>query len=282
MSPISGNSADALRSTSADAGAGRVELAGVDFRFAGSERAVISGLDMTIASGEFFVLLGPSGCGKSTVLNLVAGFEYPTRGEVRAGGRAVRGAGRDRVVIFQDSDSLYHWLSVLDNVAFPLRVQGMRPAERRERALDALKLVGLQDHAHKYPSELSGGMKQRTQLARALVLESPILLMDEPFAALDAQTRAILQDELVQLGMRVRRTIFFITHDIGEAILLGDRVAIMRAGPESTIKETIEVGLPRPRRRSGAEFGELYERISRSISDEVRSALRDEASRLRS
>ncbi|MGH8663745.1 MAG: ABC transporter ATP-binding protein [Burkholderiales bacterium] len=257
---------------------GSIELSAVDFRFAGGDRRVIRNLDVAISSGEFFVLLGPSGCGKSTVLNLVAGFESPTRGEVRAGGRSIRGAGRDRVVIFQDSDSLFHWLTVLDNVAFPLRVLGLRAQERRSRAAAVLELVGLQDHGHKYPSELSGGMKQRTQLARALVLDAPILLMDEPFAALDAQTRAILQDELVQLGLRVRRTILFITHDISEAILLGDRVAIMRAGPESTIKETIDVALPRPRRRSGVEFGELYERINRSISDEVRSALRNQDS----
>jgi NitT/TauT family transport system ATP-binding protein len=261
--------------------AGRIELAAVDFQFAGSDLPVIRNLDLAIAPGEFFVLLGPSGCGKSTVLNLVAGFESPTRGEVRAGGQVVRSAGRDRVVIFQDSDSLFHWLTVLDNVAFPLRVVGVRPQERRRRAAAVLELVGLQDHAHKYPSELSGGMKQRTQLARALVLDSPILLMDEPFAALDAQTRSILQDELVQLGLRVRRTIVFITHDISEAILLGDRVAIMRAGPESAIKETIDVTLPRPRRRSGVEFGELYERINSSIADEVRSALRNEGSPVR-
>lgn len=256
--------------------AGRISLSAVDFRFANSDRSVIHGLDMEIAPGEFFVLLGPSGCGKSTVLNLVAGFELPTRGEVRAGGRIVRGAGRDRMVIFQDSDSLYHWLTLLDNVAFPLRVLGVGTRERRERAAAVLALVGLKDHGHKYPGELSGGMKQRTQLARALVLDSPILLMDEPFGALDAQTRSILQDELVQLRARVQRTILFITHDIGEAILLGDRVAIMRAGPESTIKETIEIALPCPRRRSGVEFGDLYERIHSSISEEVRRALRNE------
>jgi len=226
------------------------------------------------------VLLGPSGCGKSTVLNLIAGFEHATRGDVLAGGAPITGAARDRMVIFQDSDSLYGWISVLDNVAFPLRVAGVGRKERHERARAALTLVGLQGHEEKYPAELSGGMKQRTQLARALVLDSPILLMDEPFAALDAQTRSILQDELMQLCVSVRRTVLFITHDISEAILLGDRVAIMRAGPASSIKETIDVDLPRPRRRSGLAFGELYERIHRSISEEVQSALRREDSRL--
>ena len=260
----------------APAVAGRIVVRNVAFVFGNVERPVMRDVSFEVASGEFFVLLGPSGCGKSTVLNLIAGFETPTRGEVLAGRRRVAGAGSDRVVIFQESDSLYGWLSVLDNVAFPLRVVGIGEKERRARALATLKLVGFQGHEHKYPAQLSGGMKQRTQLARALVLDSPILLMDEPFAALDAQTRSILQDELVQLSIRMRRTVLFITHDISEAILLGDRVGIMRAGPASSIKEIIPIELPRPRRRSGVEFGELYERINRSISDEVHSALRRE------
>jgi NitT/TauT family transport system ATP-binding protein len=257
-------------------GDGRIAFRAVDFRFHRDAVPVIQDLDLDVPPGEFFVLLGPSGCGKSTVLNLLAGFETPSRGEILANDRPVVTAGPDRLVIFQESDSLYTWLSVLDNVAFPLRVAGMRAEERRERALAALKLVGLAGHQDKYPAQLSGGMKQRTQLARALVLDSPILLMDEPFGALDAQTRAILQDELVQLTLRMRRTVLFITHDIGEAILLGDRVGIMRAGPQSSIKEIIDIELARPRRRSGVEFGELYERINRSISDEVRRSLRRE------
>jgi NitT/TauT family transport system ATP-binding protein len=256
--------------------AGGIAFRHVDFVFGHAENLVVRDLTFEVAAGEFFVLLGPSGCGKSTALNLIAGFEAPTRGEVLAGERRVTGAGRDRVVIFQDSDSLYGWLNVLDNVAFPLRAVGIGEKERRSRAVAALKLVGLQSHERKYPRQLSGGMKQRTQLARALILDSPVLLMDEPFAALDAQTRSILQDELVQLSIRMRRTVLFITHDISEAILLGDRVGIMRAGPASSIKEIISIHLPRPRRRSGVEFGDLYERINRSISDEVQSALRRE------
>lgn len=255
---------------------GRISLRNVDFSYGSSDAAVIRGVSLDVEAGEFLVLLGPSGCGKSTVLNLIAGFEAPTAGEVLAGGRPVHGAGRDRIVIFQDSDSLYGWLTVIDNVSFPLRVAGVSESERRERALAAVKLVGLKGHERKYPGELSGGMKQRVQLARALVLDSPILLMDEPFAALDAQTRALLQDELMQLSMRMRRTVLFITHDIGEAILLGDRVGIMRAGPASAVKEFLTIDLPRPRRRGAAEFGELYERINRSISEEVRSALQRE------
>ena len=255
---------------------GHIAIDGVEFGYASSAPPVMRDVNFEVASGEFFVLLGPSGCGKSTVLNLIAGFESPTRGEVRAGGKRVDGAGRDRVVIFQDSDSLYGWLTVLDNVAFPLRVTGIAQGERHERAAAALKLVGLQGHERKYPAQLSGGMKQRTQLARALVLDSPVLLMDEPFAALDAQTRSILQDELVQLCTKMQRTVLFITHDITEAILLGDRVGIMRSGPASALKDIIPVELPRPRRRSSPEFGELYERINSSISEEVRNALRRE------
>ena len=256
-----------------------IAFRGVEFAF-GPGEPVLSDLAFEVAGGEFFVLLGPSGCGKSTALNLIAGFENPTRGEVLASGRRIEGAGRDRAVIFQDSDSLYGWLSVLDNVAFPVRVAGTRIADRRERASAAIKLVGLQGHENKYPAQLSGGMKQRTQLARALVLDSPILLMDEPFAALDAQTRSILQDELVQLNIRMKKTVLFITHDIGEAILLGDRVGIMRAAPASAIKQIIDIRLPRPRRRGSVEFGELYERIGQSISDEVRRALQREDSLL--
>jgi len=258
--------------------AGQIVLRDVDFAYAGNATTVIQHVSFEVPQGEFLVLLGPSGCGKSTVLNLIAGFELPTRGEVIASGHPVQGAGRDRVVIFQDSDSLYGWLTVLDNVGFPLRVAGVAERERRERAAAVLKIVGLAGHEYKYPGQLSGGMKQRVQLARALILDSPILLMDEPFAALDAQTRSILQDELMQLSVKMRRTVLFITHDIGESILLGDRIGIMRAGPASTIKEFLPVTLPRPRRRSGVEFGELYERIRASISEEVRRALRLEDS----
>ena len=259
---------------------GSIAVRDVSFGFGAGRPSVLDDVTFDVPSGEFFVLLGPSGCGKSTVLNLIAGFEQPTQGTILAGGRAVMGAARDRVVIFQDSDSLYGWLTVRDNVTFPLRVQGVATRERDERALAALRVVGLKGHEDKYPGELSGGMKQRTQLARALVLDAPILLMDEPFAALDAQTRSILQDELVQLSVTLRRTVLFITHDIGEAILLGDRVGIMRAGPGSSIKETIVVDLPRPRRRGSTEFGALYERIHQSISEEVQRALRREDSLL--
>jgi NitT/TauT family transport system ATP-binding protein len=249
-----------------------------DFQFAPGTPLILKNFSLEIQPGEFFLLLGPSGCGKTTVMNIQAGFEQVVRGEVLADARAVRGPGRDRAVVFQDSDSLYSWLTALENVEFPLRVAGIAKRERREQARKALRLVGLETHEHKYPSELSGGMKQRTQLARALVLDSPILLMDEPFAALDAQTRTILQDDLVRISMRTKRTILFITHDIAEAITLADRIGVMTAGPESSIKEIFEVTLPRPRRRGSPAFGELYDRIQAILADEVQRALRREDS----
>jgi NitT/TauT family transport system ATP-binding protein len=249
-----------------------------DFQFALGTPLILKNFSLEIRPGEFFLLLGPSGCGKTTVMNIQAGFEQVVRGEVLADARAVRGPGRDRAVVFQDSDSLYSWLTALENVEFPLRVAGIAKRERREQARKALRMVGLETHEHKYPSELSGGMKQRTQLARALVLDSPILLMDEPFAALDAQTRTILQDDLVRISMRTKRTILFITHDIAEAITLADRIGVMTAGPESSIKEIFEVTLPRPRRRGSPAFGELYDRIQAILADEVQRALRREDS----
>jgi NitT/TauT family transport system ATP-binding protein len=263
---------------STDGVAAAMSLRNADFQFAPGTPLILKNFSLEIRPGEFFLLLGPSGCGKTTVMNIQAGFEQVVRGEVLADAQAVRGPGRDRAVVFQDSDSLYSWLTALENVEFPLRVAGIAKRERREQARKALRLVGLETHEHKYPSELSGGMKQRTQLARALVLDSPILLMDEPFAALDAQTRTILQDDLVRISMRTKRTILFITHDIAEAITLADRIGVMTAGPESSIKEIFEVTLPRPRRRGSPAFGELYDRIQAILADEVQRALRREDS----
>jgi NitT/TauT family transport system ATP-binding protein len=256
--------------------AGAMSLRNADFQFAPDAPLILKNFSLEIRPGEFFILLGPSGCGKTTVMNIQAGFEHAVRGEVLAGEQTVRGPGRDRAVVFQDSDSLYTWLTALENVEFPLRIAGIAKKERREQARKALRLVGLELHEHKYPSELSGGMKQRTQLARALVLDSPILLMDEPFAAVDAQTRTILQDDLVRISMRTKRTVLFITHDIAEAITLADRIGVMTAGPESSIKEIFEVKLPRPRRRGSPAFGELYDRIQAILADEVQRALQRE------
>jgi len=233
---------------------------------------VLRGLSLEIERGEFLCLLGPSGCGKTTVLNLLAGFEHPTGGAVSVDGRPVTAPGVERAVVFQGDDSLYTWLTAVENVEFGLRLAGVDARRRRQTAERYLDLVGLRGQGHKYPSQLSGGMKQRIQIARALVCESPILLMDEPFAALDAQTRAILQDELIGIWQQTARTIVFITHDIAEAIALANRVGLMTAGPEARMKAIAPVGLARPRRRGDPAFGALYERLADMVSEEVRRA----------
>lgn len=259
-----------------------IEFRQVDFRYdslLGAPNWILKELDLSIRRGEFYVLLGPSGCGKTTALNMLAGFEHATAGQLTVDGRAAAGPGVDRVVIFQGDDSLYGWLTAQENVEFPLKMAGVPTKERREKAKRQLEFVGLGRQGHKFPSQLSGGMKQRIQIARALVCDSPVLLMDEPFAALDAQTRAILQDELTNIQQKTSSTVLFITHDIAEAILLADRVGIMRSGPGSAIKEEIEIGLDRPRRRGDPAFGQLYDRIHAVLSEEVlRVQRREEAS----
>ena len=233
---------------------------------------MLKGLSLEIERGELFCLLGPSGCGKTTVLNLLAGFEQPAGGAIQVDGRPVTAPGVERTVVFQGDDSLYAWLTAVENVEFGLRLAGVAPARRRATAERYLDLVGLRGQGHKYPSQLSGGMKQRIQIARALVCESPILLMDEPFAALDAQTRSTLQDELIGIWQQTGRTVLFITHDIGESILLANRVGLMTAGPEARMKTIVPVDLARPRRRSDPAVGALYERLADMVSEEVRRA----------
>jgi NitT/TauT family transport system ATP-binding protein len=250
-----------------------IEFREVDFGFArrgGSGPLVIERFGLEIERGEFFCLLGPSGCGKTTVLNLLAGFEHPSGGRIAVDGRPVTAPGVDRTVVFQGDDSLYTWLTAVENVEFGLRLAGVSAGERRATAERYLELVGLAGQGDKYPSQLSGGMKQRIQIARALVCDSPILLMDEPFAALDAQTRSTLQDELIGIWETTRRTFLFITHDIGESILLADRIGIMTAGPAARMKVIVPVELPRPRRRGDPAFGALYERLAVVVADEVR------------
>jgi NitT/TauT family transport system ATP-binding protein len=233
---------------------------------------VLKGFSLRIDPGEFHVVLGPSGCGKTTLLKLVAGFEHPASGEVRVGERPVTAPGRDRVMIFQGDASLYPWLTAIQNVEFGLRVAGMARDARHARAREGLELVGLTGHEAKFPGQLSGGMKQRVQLARALVTQPAILLMDEPFGALDAQTRGVLQGELARIWRRTRCTIAFITHDIAEAVLLADRVSVMTPGPGATIREVVEVALPRPRSIADPRFGAVYSRLVRLLGGDVAGA----------
>ena len=235
----------------------------------GADYVAIEKFDLAIESGEFFCLLGPSGCGKTTVLKLVAGFESPTAGAILMDGQPVTGASRDRGVVFQGDDSLYGWLTAVENVEFGLRMRGVARAERRDRAMRSLELVGLHGQGGKYPAELSGGMKQRIQIARALVNEPKMLLMDEPFAALDAQTRALMQQELVTVWRAMRTTVLFITHDIDEAVTLGTRIGVMRAGPRADVKGVLEVSLNGARGRTDDVFLGYYRQVYEMIRDEV-------------
>ena len=230
--------------------------------------AVLARFALSVTEGEFFCLLGPSGCGKTTVLNLMAGFLAPTTGALTLAGRPIIGPGIDRTVVFQGDDALFTWLRTIDNVAFGLRMRGMPQERRYAVAREYLRLVHLDGQENKYPSELSGGMKQRVQIARVLATDPKILLMDEPFGALDAQTRGRLQDELVEIWRKTSKTIVFITHDIAEAILLADRIGVMSKGPASTLATIVSVDLPRPRRRSSPGFGETWERINALIENE--------------
>jgi len=243
------------------------------FRARGRQEPILDRISLVIPRGEIFVLLGPSGCGKSTLLRLIAGFLAPTGGEILTAGVPVRAPGRDRGMIFQSVDApLFDWLTVQENVEFGLRMAGMSLPERRARARRLIATVGLTGHERKYPRELSGGMKQRVQIARALAVDPAILLMDEPFAALDAQTRKIMQREIVRIWREVGKTIVYVTHDIREALLLGQRVAVMTAGPSARIKIVYEVTLPYPRDETGGEFAALYRQIERDIEEEVMAA----------
>ena len=235
----------------------------------GADYVAVEHFSLDIAAGEFFCLLGPSGCGKTTVLKLLAGFEGPTAGDILMDGRPVTGASRDRGVVFQGDDSLYGWLTAVENVEFGLRMRGVARGERRERARRYLALVGLEGQEQKYPAELSGGMKQRIQIARALVNEPTMLLMDEPFAALDAQTRALMQEELAGIWRGTRTTVLFITHDIDEAITLGTRIGVMRAGPRSQVKGVLDVALDGARARTDDTFLRYYRQVHEMIRDEV-------------
>jgi len=204
-------------------------------------RAALDEVTLEVAAGEFMTLVGPSGCGKSTLLDLVGGLSEPTSGRILIAGKPVAGPGLDRAVVFQQY-ALFPWLSALGNVAFGLQAKGVRRSERVERARGYLALVGLSGFEDHYPHELSGGMKQRVAIARSLSYDPDILLMDEPFAALDAQTRESLQLELLRIWEKTGKTILFITHGIDEAVYLGQRVAVMSAGPGRVI-ELIKVPL---------------------------------------
>jgi NitT/TauT family transport system ATP-binding protein len=231
---------------------------------------ILRDIDLTVVDGEFLVLLGPSGCGKSTLLRLIAGFDRASAGMVTIGGAPVSGPGRDRGMVFQDLDSaLFQWLSVRGNVEFGLRLSHMAVAERTQRTDEALRMVNLTGHGEKFPDALSGGMKQRVQIARMLAMRPDVMLMDEPFAALDAQTRQMLQKQLVSIWSEVRRTAVYVTHDIREALNLGQRIILMSAGPAAHIKHEYDVPFAYPRDQRDPAYADLLERITRDIEEEV-------------
>jgi NitT/TauT family transport system ATP-binding protein len=238
----------------------------------GQTALAVRDFNLELDAGEFFCLLGPSGCGKTTVLAMLAGFETPTTGEIVLDGSVIDRPSRDRGVVFQGDDSLYPWLTAIENIEFGLRLNKIAKAQRHQTAREYLQLVGLRGQQDKYPSELSGGMKQRIQIARALANRPKMLLMDEPFGALDAQTRGIMQHELREIWRSSGVSVIFITHDIDEALVLGSRVGIMTAGPGGTLKEVVTVDLDENRVRTDSNYGRLYENVHSSIREEVQRA----------
>jgi len=209
------------------------------------DMVALNGVSLDIMENEFVCVVGPSGCGKSTLLNIIAGLLEPTSGSVYVDGKEVHGTGPERGVVFQQY-ALFPWLTVLKNVQFGLKLKGMSEAESREVAMKYLKMVDLEQFADSYPKELSGGMKQRVAIARAYAVDPSVLLMDEPFGALDAQTRTQLQSELIKTWQEQKKTCFFITHDVEEAVILATKVIIMSARP-GRIKKIVDVNLPYPR-----------------------------------
>jgi NitT/TauT family transport system ATP-binding protein len=256
-----------------------VELRGVTVSFAGADggHTAIRDVDLDVAAGEFLCVVGPTGCGKSTLLNVVAGLVAPSAGEVRIAGAPLTGLNRTAGYLFQ-ADALMPWANARDNVAAGLVFRGIARDEARRRAEDWLARVGLADCGDRYPHQLSGGMKKRVALAQTLVCDPKILLMDEPFSALDVQTRSLMENELLSLWAADRKSVIFITHDLEEAIALGDRVIVMSAGPGSRPLASHAIDLPRPRdvteARLAPRFVELQRELWQSLRDEVRKSQR--------
>jgi NitT/TauT family transport system ATP-binding protein len=236
--------------------------------YAGTHVTAVSDVSLTVEQGEFVAIVGPSGCGKTTILNMVAGFLPPTSGEIILNDRPVKGPGPERGVVFQ-SFALFPWKTVLENVAFGPRMRGLPQAECEKTAREYLALAGLADAAERYPNELSGGMQQRVGVVRALANNPEVLLMDEPFASVDAQTRMTLQEELTRIWQERRPTIIFITHDVGEAVFLANRVVVLSKG--AVLKE-LAVPLPRPRVWDVLIEDAAFKALSAQVLHLVRSA----------
>ena len=240
--------------------------------FEGSPPVVaVDGVDLDVFEGEFLCIVGPSGCGKTTLLRMLAGLERPTEGEALVKGRPIEGPGPDRVMVFQDH-VLFPWRTVLGNVLFGLELKGLSRREAVEEAMKYIKLVGLEGFEGAYPHELSGGMRQRAALARALACNPDVLLMDEPLSALDAQTRNYMQGELMRIWMETKKTMVMVTHSVEEAVYLGDRVVVLTARP-AKVKSVVEVELERPRDRFAPKFIDLRAKILEMLREEVAKTL---------
>jgi NitT/TauT family transport system ATP-binding protein len=240
----------------------------------GGALVALENINLEVEEGEFLCLVGPSGCGKSTLLNLMAGLDQPTRGEIWMNGRRIEGPGTDRTLIFQEL-GLFPWLTVQENVEFGLRMQGVARQERRARSQQYLRLVHLARFEASYVHQLSGGMKQRVALARSLATEPGVLLMDEPFAALDAQTRDLLHEELARIWAETGKTIVFVTHNVREAVRLGSRVILLTFRP-GRIKSQFIITLPRPRHLEDPELALTAGEVLAQLKDEIDKAVEAE------
>lgn len=236
--------------------------------------SALEDINLEVREGEFVCIVGPSGCGKTTLLNIVAGLEKADSGEVWISGHKINGAGPDRVVIFQEA-ALFPWLNVIKNVEFGLKQKGVNGSQRRNTALEYLKMVHLTKFQHAHVHELSGGMKQRVAIARALAMNPEMLLMDEPFSALDAQTRWILHFELQNIWLKTKKTILFVTHNIREAVCLADRIVILSISP-GRIKKEFTVELPRPRDDNDVNVAEYSTRIMKELKAEINKVVKCE------
>ncbi len=231
----------------------------------------VQGVSFSIEPSEFLCIVGPSGCGKSTLLNIIAGFLMPTGGEIRIGGKIITGHGMDRGVVFQDFAQLFPWRTALANVTFGLEMKGISKAEREKIALEQLRLVKLDKFVRSYPHHLSGGMQQRVAIARALAYNPSVLLMDEPFAALDALTRDEMQRLLADVWRETKKTVIYVTHNVAEAVYLADRVVVMTPHP-GTVKTEIPIRLARPRDPLSVEFLEHQKELLRHLGGEAGKA----------
>ena len=255
-----------------------LKTSGLSKTFKNAAEPALSDINLEIAEGEFICIVGPSGCGKSTLLNLIAGLEKPTEGTITLDGREVLGPGADRVVMFQEP-ALYPWLNVIDNVKFGMKLAGVPKSEQEKRAEKYLKMVHLWDFREYAVHELSGGMKQRTALARALTMDSRIMLMDEPFSALDKQTINKLRAELEAIWEETRRTIIYVTHSVEEALYFADRIIILADRP-GIVKSIVKINLPRPRRLDSEDFVDIRKHLLDGLKVEVEKIEKEEYDRV--